>query len=50
MKDFAGKAQYFNDNPSLFFDEVLVAVGGVTVEKEGGMGEEAAKTVDAVGG
>ena len=45
-----GKAKYFNDNPLLFFDEVLVAIGGVTVEEEGIVGEETAKTVDAVGG
>ena len=44
------KAQNFNDNSSLFFDEVFVAIGGMTVEEEGIVGEEAAKTVDAVGG
>lgn len=43
------KAQHLDYNPSLFFDEVLVAIVGVTVAEEGIVGEEAAKTVDAVG-
>ena len=49
MKDFLEKAHDVNYNPSLFFDEVLVTVGSVAMEEEGIVGEEAAKTVDAVG-
>ena len=45
-----GKAHYFNENTSLLFNEMLVTVGGMPVEEEGIVGEEAAKAVDAVGG
>ena len=49
-KDFLEKAHNVNDNPSLFFDEVLVTVGGVAMKEEGIVGEIAAEAVDAVCG
>lgn len=48
VKDFVRKAQHLDYNPSLFFDEVFVAVGGVAMEEEGIVGEVTAEAVDAV--
>ena len=49
MKDFVGKAHYFNENTSLLFNEMLVTVGGMPVEEEGIVGEVATEAIDAVG-